>query len=82
MFWAAGARGWSLNCRDVDLSDIKQSATYYYQTEYHRFKDNQSYWQSLLNEPVPHFEIDESEHSYWNGVAADYLEGRLLPMLS
>lgn len=82
MLWAAGARGWTLNCRDVDLSDIKQSADYSYQSAYHRFKDSQAYWRSLLNEPVPHFEIDESEQCYWNGVTADYLEGRLLPMLS
>ncbi|EHZ2573864.1 hypothetical protein K5N30_002729 [Vibrio parahaemolyticus] len=82
MVWAAGARGWTLNCRDVDLSDIKQSANYSYQTEYHRFKDNQAYWQSLLNAPVPHFEVDEREHCYWNSVTADYLEGRLLPMLN
>ncbi|HHX8450567.1 TPA: rolling circle replication-associated protein [Vibrio diabolicus] len=82
MLWAAGARGWTLNCRDVDLSDIKQSADYSYQSAYHRFKDSQAYWRSLLNDPVPHFEIDESEQCYWNGVSADYLEGRLLPMLS
>ncbi|EHZ2779814.1 hypothetical protein K5N60_000277 [Vibrio parahaemolyticus] len=81
MLWAAGARGWKLNCRDVDLSDIKQSADYSYQTAYHRFKDSQAYWRSLLNDSVPHFEIDESEHSYWNGVAADYLEGRITPQL-
>ncbi|WP_254865802.1 rolling circle replication-associated protein [Vibrio parahaemolyticus] len=77
MLWAAGARGWTLNCRDVDLSDIKQSADYSYQTAYHRFKDNQSYWHSLLNDSVPHFVIDESDHDYWRSISADYAQGKL-----
>ncbi|MDW2141807.1 hypothetical protein H7696_05480 [Vibrio alginolyticus] len=82
MVWAAGARGWSLNCRDLDLSDIKQDASHFYQSEYQRFKENQSYWQSLLHESIPHMEVDESELSYWYSITADYLEGRLFPILS
>ncbi|MGY5702261.1 hypothetical protein ACXHQC_23545, partial [Vibrio parahaemolyticus] len=73
---------WSLNCRDLDLSDIKQDASHFYKSEYQRFKENQSYWQSLLHESIPHMEVDESELSYWYSITADYLEGRLFPILS
>ncbi|MDW1812697.1 hypothetical protein R7O11_26985, partial [Vibrio sp. Vb2362] len=67
---------------DLDLSDIKQDASHFYQSEYQRFKENQSYWQSLLHESIQHMEVDESELSYWHSITADYLEGRLFPILS
>lgn len=82
MYWAAGARGWALQCRDIELSDVKRSADNFYQHSFVRFKDNQAYWHSLLNDSAPYFEIDESEVCYWQSVVADYLEGRFLPIVN
>lgn len=82
MFWAAGARGWALQCRDLDLSDVKHSADNFYQHSFARFKDNQAYWHSILHDAVQPIDIDENEVCYWHSVTADYLEGRFQPMLS
>ena len=82
LFWAAGARGWALQCRDIDLSDVKHNADNFYQRSFVRFKDNQAYWHSILLDAVQPIEIDENEVCYWQSITADYLEGRFQPMLS
>ncbi|WP_240205664.1 hypothetical protein [Vibrio sp. CyArs1] len=82
MFWAAGARGWALKCRNLDLSDVKHSADNFYESSFARFKDNQAYWHSVLHDVVQPIEVDENEVSYWRSITADYLEGRFQPMLS
>ncbi|NOH93060.1 hypothetical protein F0229_10890 [Vibrio sp. AIC-3] len=82
LFWAAGARGWSLECRDVDMSDIKQVATSMYAETYKKFVDRQFYWKSVLFDSIVPLEPDDAEMNYWNNITVDYLEGRLEPMLS
>ncbi|MGF1909173.1 hypothetical protein L4C38_07020 [Vibrio kasasachensis] len=82
MLWAAGARGWSLQCRDMDMSDIKNNADSFYHDEFYRFKDNQAYWKSVLDDPLQPNEVDDSEVNYWLSLTADYLEGRCQPMLN
>lgn len=77
LMWAAGARGWSMACRDVDCSDLKQEADETYQAQYHHFLERRAYWRSVLVEPYIPEEPDEDEVSYWQSAKADYLEGRL-----
>lgn len=74
MVWAAGARGWSLACRDVDMSDIKTEADQQYRGAYQRFKDNQCYWRSLIKEPMTPIEPDDKERDYWQSLVFEYLE--------
>ncbi|AAW86526.1 hypothetical protein VF_2031 [Aliivibrio fischeri ES114] len=80
LMWAAGARGWSMDCRDMDLSELKVEADELYQSDYVRFKDKRAYWQAVLCDSVP-IEPDENEVNYWKSFTADYLEGKLTPML-
>ncbi|MFS1425902.1 hypothetical protein LMH73_001605 [Vibrio splendidus] len=77
LMWAAGARGWSMTCRDIDCSDLKQEADETYQAQYHHFLERRAYWRSVLGEPYIPEEPDEDEVSYWQSAKADYLEGRL-----
>ncbi|MCW4444026.1 hypothetical protein OHV10_07010 [Vibrio splendidus] len=77
LMWAAGARGWSMTCRDIDCSDLKQEADETYQAQYHHFLERRAYWRSVLGEPYIPEEHDEDEVSYWQSAKADYLEGRL-----
>lgn len=77
LMWAAGARGWSMTCRDIDCSDLKQEADETYQAQYHHFLERRAYWRSVLDEPYIPEEPDEDEVSYWQSAKADYLEGRL-----
>jgi len=82
IYWAAGARGWSMQCRDVDLSDIKSEADEQHQGELIRFKERCAYWKSVIEDDDWREEdIDEDEIDHWRTIQADYLEGRLEPML-
>ncbi|MUK91669.1 hypothetical protein GNP80_04330 [Aliivibrio fischeri] len=81
LMWAAGARGWGMDCRDMDLSELKNEADGFYHDRFIQFKDKQAYWQAVLNDPIPIETHDENELSYWKSFTADYLEGRLTPML-
>ncbi|MGR4016588.1 rolling circle replication-associated protein [Vibrio harveyi] len=81
MFWAAGARGWALQCRDIDLSDVKHNADHFYQHSFARFKDNQAYWKAVLSDPFYPNEMDEAEANYWRSLTADYLDERHIVML-
>lgn len=81
LLWAAGARGWSMECRDIDMQDIKQEADLQYRKEFIRFKDKQSYWKAIINDNLQPIEYNEDEVIYWQNLAADYLDGRLQPML-
>ncbi|WP_390339456.1 hypothetical protein [Vibrio harveyi] len=81
MFWAAGARGWALQCRDIDLSDVKHNADHFYQHLFARFKDNQAYWKAVLSDPFYPNEMDEAEANYWRSLTADYLDERHIVML-
>lgn len=81
MLWAAGARGWNMACRDIDMSDLKNHADEHYSEQYQRFLDRRAYWKSVLNDSYPDHNIDENEVNYWQTLTAEYLDGRLLPML-
>ncbi|MUJ36028.1 rolling circle replication-associated protein [Aliivibrio fischeri] len=73
--WAAGARGWSMSCRDVDCSDIKQEANDYYNEHYKRFLEKRAYWSDVLNNSPQMKEVSEEEINYWQTVKANYLDG-------
>lgn len=77
MLWAAGSRGWSMECRDIDMSDIKSHADERYQFEYQRFVDKKCYWKSVLSSSVPIQESSDRERSYWLSISTDYLAGCL-----
>ena len=70
LVWAAGARGWSLSCRDMDMTDIKANADDFYRDHYVAFKDKQAYWKQVLQEEERRYieEIDEREVNYWKSV--------------
>ncbi|NOH22357.1 rolling circle replication-associated protein [Vibrio europaeus] len=78
MIWAAGARGWPMECRDVDLSEVKRSADMYHQRSFERFKENKAYWHSILNQPAQPVEVDENEANYWLTAAEEYRQGLLV----
>lgn len=81
LMWAAGARGWGMDCRDMDLSELKNEADDRYERNYIYFRENQAYWQSILHDSdVPPDVYTEQEINYWKSFAADYLEGRQLPI--
>lgn len=77
LFWAAGARGWSMVCRDVDCSDIKQEANDYYSDHYQRFLEKRAYWRDVLNNSPQMKEVSEEEISYWQDLKISYLEGAI-----
>ncbi|MFA0604925.1 hypothetical protein [Vibrio amylolyticus] len=64
MLWAAGARGWPLHCRDVDMADIKLTADEQYHDHFIQFQDKRSYWKSVLDENRQVEELGEAELSY------------------
>jgi len=77
MLWAAGARGWELQCRNVDMSDIKVIADNRYRSSFTKFKEKQCYWRAVLNDDASYFDQDEMGENYWRGVTAGYLRGEL-----
>ncbi|HCG8288415.1 TPA: hypothetical protein NJ528_002492 [Vibrio parahaemolyticus] len=78
MVWAAGARGWSLECRNIDMSDIKNSSDKYYKEAYIRFRNKSLYWKHVLCSSGPINDICEHERGYWLGINEDYMLGRLV----
>ncbi|MBD1572060.1 hypothetical protein HC725_02045 [Vibrio sp. S17_S38] len=62
LLWAAGARGWSMQSRDNDFSDIKEQADEIYRGHYQHHLEKRCYWKSILNDPIPpqptHTEIE------------------------
>lgn len=72
MFWAAGARGWGLQCRDIDLSDVKLASDSYYEYEFIKFKDKESYWKSVLGSPPTTDELEHKMRDYWLSVIDEY----------
>lgn len=53
LLWAAGARNWSMNCDDVNLSELQEIAVLKYETNYQKFLLKRADWQSLLSQDVP-----------------------------
>ncbi|MDD1828585.1 hypothetical protein LRP52_41110 [Photobacterium sp. ZSDE20] len=65
LYWAAGARGWSMECRDVDLADLKQEADEYYESSFVYHQERRAYWKAVFEDSPPILDVDESEQSYW-----------------
>lgn len=80
IFWAAGARGWPMNCRDLDLTDIKTEADVYYQDSYIRFQDKRSYWKAVLLDRKPIYERDTNEASDCWSAYIDYTQQQSMLM--
>ncbi len=75
LYWAAGARGWSMVSRDVDCSDIKEEANEEYQKHYQYFLEKRAYWRSVLDNPPHITDISDDEVNHWQTIKANYLEG-------
>ncbi|WP_216607782.1 hypothetical protein [Vibrio sp. RE88] len=73
MLWAAGARGWPMECRDIEMDDIKSTADTLYFVQHQQFIEKQCYWKSVLLSSIPIREADERERDYWLNVTAEYL---------
>ncbi|WP_429768916.1 hypothetical protein [Vibrio kagoshimensis] len=76
LLWAAGARGWSMDCRDIDCSDLKKEADEAYQEQFSHFQDRWAYWKSVFEDSPPIQDVDEDERSYWLGVQEGYLSAQ------
>ncbi len=48
LYWAAGARGWSMECRDLILADLKQEADAYYESSFVCSQERRAYWKAVL----------------------------------
>jgi hypothetical protein len=59
LYWAAGARNWSMKCADIDMSDIKKNADIYHKDDYQRFLETRADWQSQLNQHLPDFDVEQ-----------------------
>ncbi|SHO55116.1 rolling circle replication-associated protein [Vibrio quintilis] len=53
LIWAAGARDWTMNTPDADLTDIKRSAIERYEPQYQRYLEKRADWKSLLEQAYP-----------------------------
>ncbi|CAE6902043.1 hypothetical protein ACOMICROBIO_EPCKBFOG_01458 [Vibrio sp. B1FLJ16] len=53
LWWAAGARNWSLRCHDIEMHDIKAQSVERYQEQFQRFLDRQANWKAQLRQEVP-----------------------------
>lgn len=78
LLWAAGARGWPMQCRDFSCEDIKQVADVIYADQFTRFQDKRSYWGAVLKENRMVEDIDDAEISYWHSVREEAM--RHMPM--
>ncbi|WED29029.1 hypothetical protein L3V77_24155 [Vibrio sp. DW001] len=76
LMWAAGARGWSMECKDIDLSDLKEWADENYHHEFIRFQDKRAYWKAVIEAGPLREEPDEDEVLYWRNIQYEYTEGR------
>ena len=47
-----------MDCRDGDLSEIKNNADVAYKTQYQQHLDRRSYWASVFNDDAPMPEVD------------------------
>ncbi|NOH85912.1 hypothetical protein F0249_19175 [Vibrio sp. 03-59-1] len=69
LIWAAGARDWSMQTNDVDLSEVQQYAQQYYEEEYQYFLSKRNNWQSQFNQAMPPLpsneEIEQSKTAQW-----------------
>lgn len=79
LLWAAGARGWSMECRDLDLSDLKEHADELYYQEFISFQDKRAYWRAVIEEgPPDRAEPTEEQLDEWRNQIFEYCEGRVL----
>ncbi len=77
LLWAAGARGWSMHCHDVDMTPIKQDAVLFYQPKYEQFRLKQAYWRAVLQDDYPPEPSEEEKNdliSWYREREAEYYE--------
>ncbi|WP_425628529.1 rolling circle replication-associated protein [Vibrio neptunius] len=72
LLWAAGARNWTMNSSDIDLSEVQEIAVLKYETEYQTFLLKRADWQSQLHQSIPDF--DAEAYEYKQSVARELLE--------
>ncbi|WP_256612985.1 rolling circle replication-associated protein [Vibrio ostreae] len=72
MLWAAGARGWPMTCRDIDMSDIKHEADSRYEDNFSAFLDNRCYWKAVAGDYSAREEPTEGEIAYWKSMEEQY----------
>ncbi|AIU66873.1 hypothetical protein ABF162_07520 [Vibrio coralliilyticus] len=72
LLWAAGARNWTMNSSDIDLSELQEVAVLKYETEYQTFLLKRADWQSQLHQPMPDF--DAEAYEYKQSVARELIE--------
>ncbi|MCW4446831.1 hypothetical protein OHV10_21560 [Vibrio splendidus] len=53
LIWAAGARDWSMQTSDLDLSEVQRYAQQHYEEEYQSFLSKRNNWQSQFNQLMP-----------------------------
>lgn len=82
LFWAAGARGWSMECRDLNLNDIKQEADNLYSNDFIRHQERLAYWKSVFEDSPPIREVEEGEKSYWMEAQLEYATELYMPCRS
>ncbi|CAH6946993.1 conserved hypothetical protein [Vibrio chagasii] len=82
LLWAAGARGWSMECRESDLSDIKQEADKCYRSSFVRHQERRAYWKAVFEDSRPIRDVDESEVSYWMEARQQYMTSQADPIIS
>lgn len=81
LFWAAGASGWSMECRDLDLADLKQEADTYYESSFVHHQERRAYWKAVFEDSPPILDVDDAEKSYWMDTQAQYLESHFEALL-
>ncbi|MFA0264562.1 rolling circle replication-associated protein [Vibrio cyclitrophicus] len=81
LYWAAGARGWSMECRDLDLADLKQEADEYYESSFVHHQERRAYWKAVFEDSPPILDVDESDKSYWMQAQMEYASERYKPLL-
>ncbi|EHR0918838.1 hypothetical protein ACWOYR_003847 [Vibrio parahaemolyticus] len=63
LFWAAGARGWSMECRDIEMRDLNEKADEHYHNVFSRHQERRAYWKSVIEDSPSIHDVDESEQS-------------------
>ncbi|MFM2599873.1 hypothetical protein [Vibrio fortis] len=81
LFWAAGARGWSMECRDIDMRDLKEKADVHYHSVFTRHQERRAYWKAVFEDSPPILDIDEGEYSFLMETQNQYTELCLEAML-
>ncbi len=70
-----------MECRDVNLTDLKQAADEYYERSFIHHQERRAYWKAVFEDSPPILDVDDDEKSYWMNVQAQYLESHFEALL-